>query len=1112
MKKKLVAIISVVAMLVTCMPTVAWANVNGNVCEISGKGYPNLDDALADAGDGATIKVIDDINLTSNVIIEKDVTLDLNGFTIEAGTKTIKICGGDFTIEDTSAAESGVITGTKHLIDMSIAVNGKTSSDTVTFKSGTLDGKSSQSFVVYVGSGDTFNMDGGKAIQSNGGSKVVQLYGGTACVTGGSIEGKYSGIYVANASSKVVVGEEVEGKQTEEDANKVYVCSVSNNASESTVILNSGTVGKLLGSKWSVKNTLNAWFEQDVSEKLPDGMYCVQQEGHWEVVEGELTEETAYAKIGDKLYGSIIQAANNIKNGETVTLLKDYVGSSSIKLDAYNATIDLNGHSITNNSENGFGIEIKTSYGNEEIPTGGVKITNSSDILSKIYAYTPIFVRSGDSQKTILLAVEGNIVLQTEWGDDEAIRLGTGAYMEYDDTVADLIQMGGFLSTSNDGKEYVYGSFTDAAERGKDYTATLLNDYQGKISVNKGDIKYVLDLNKKTVISWSEPAIQVNCDGASLTVKNGSMLSDGTGVEVGIPAQNAGALNNIELILEDINLSAGGTDDTDYGIVTNGTSEKIDITLKNSSISAAQIGVYYPVKSGNLNIENTNITGSTGVAVKGGTVNISGNEAEIYGTGSANPAGAIFSGVTDTGDAVYVETNYDRDVSVNIESGTFVSNNGYAVQMSDVDSKGDNKIIITGGYFSDDPSEFIPTEKKAEIVSGGDRNLYHVTDIVEEASVDIAAGDPEVKTEGMDAEEANAVKESLDKIDASGSLLAIADSNRVEMVGNTTAEDAINALKGKYNEPTDSDNLTIVVEPYLKIAVNSYNNESLSMDITAMYRLKATTAANVAGMTEENSAPIPGTEKVLNTTEPVTITVPLPDKFVTDAAEHVYVQHKGIYEYVATVASGGETGFTATFTNPHGFSTFDFTKESQTVATIDGTSYLSLQKAVNAVKDGETIVLTKDNDENVTVKKAVKFTLNKDSKNFTGKISAGSGYQLTESGGVYTVTVKQNTGGGTVTPSVTKSRVAGDDRFETAIKVADKLKSELGVVKFNNIVVANSDEFADALSATALAADKNAPILVVNKNNESTVKTYIANNLNKGGNVYQTDMKPTLQY
>ena len=92
-------------------------------------------------------------------------------------------------------------------------------------------------------------------------------------------------------------------------------------------------------------------------------------------------------------------------------------------------------------------------------------------------------------------------------------------------------------------------------------------------------------------------------------------------------------------------------------------------------------------------------------------------------------------------------------------------------------------------------------------------------------------------------------------------------------------------------------------------------------------------------------------------------------------------------------------------------------------------------------------------------------------------------------------------GGGTV-PSVTSSRVAGDDRFETAIEVADKLKSQLGVVKFNNIIVANSDEFADALSAAALAADKDAPVLLVNENNESAVKRYIADNLNKGGKVY----------
>ena len=81
-------------------------------------------------------------------------------------------------------------------------------------------------------------------------------------------------------------------------------------------------------------------------------------------------------------------------------------------------------------------------------------------------------------------------------------------------------------------------------------------------------------------------------------------------------------------------------------------------------------------------------------------------------------------------------------------------------------------------------------------------------------------------------------------------------------------------------------------------------------------------------------------------------------------------------------------------------------------------------------------------------------------------------------------------------------RVAGLNRFETAMEVADQLKEDLGVKTFKNIVVTYSDEFADSLSATALAADKDAPILVVNKNNEKSVKDYIDGNLSKNGTVY----------
>ncbi len=105
------------------------------------------------------------------------------------------------------------------------------------------------------------------------------------------------------------------------------------------------------------------------------------------------------------------------------------------------------------------------------------------------------------------------------------------------------------------------------------------------------------------------------------------------------------------------------------------------------------------------------------------------------------------------------------------------------------------------------------------------------------------------------------------------------------------------------------------------------------------------------------------------------------------------------------------------------------------------------------------------------------------------------------------VTFKSNSGGGgfgggSGSTHVTTDRIGGDDRFETAVKVAERLKSKLGVKKFDTILVADSDDFADALSAAPLASEKDAPILVVNERNEKYVKEYIDENLASGGRVY----------
>ena len=100
----------------------------------------------------------------------------------------------------------------------------------------------------------------------------------------------------------------------------------------------------------------------------------------------------------------------------------------------------------------------------------------------------------------------------------------------------------------------------------------------------------------------------------------------------------------------------------------------------------------------------------------------------------------------------------------------------------------------------------------------------------------------------------------------------------------------------------------------------------------------------------------------------------------------------------------------------------------------------------------------------------------------------------------YNVTVVTESFSGSFTADT--DRISGANRFETAVSVAEQLKKELGVSRFANVVIANSDDFADALSATALAAEKKAPILIVNKNNEEYARTYIRENMSESGTVY----------
>ena len=80
-------------------------------------------------------------------------------------------------------------------------------------------------------------------------------------------------------------------------------------------------------------------------------------------------------------------------------------------------------------------------------------------------------------------------------------------------------------------------------------------------------------------------------------------------------------------------------------------------------------------------------------------------------------------------------------------------------------------------------------------------------------------------------------------------------------------------------------------------------------------------------------------------------------------------------------------------------------------------------------------------------------------------------------------------------------RIYGQNRYDTAISVANRYKSTSGS-NFKNVIVAYGRNFPDALSGGYLAKVKNAPILLVEPSEENRIADYIGKNLASGGRVY----------
>lgn len=235
----------------------------------------------------------------------------------------------------------------------------------------------------------------------------------------------------------------------------------------------------------------------------------------------------------------------------------------------------------------------------------------------------------------------------------------------------------------------------------------LLRDYKTAGTFSSGSIKRTVDLNGHT---WTYTgtginyaAFEINYSDATLTVKNGKVISN---TLVGlIPSAMGGTIkyDNSTLIFENVEMISNGHS----GIETNGNNTNDTVTLKNSTLNVPNgYGIYFP-SSGALNIENSKITAKTmGVQVCSGSLNISGDSV-INVTGDpvekTENDGAIQDGAAVS---VVNRPGYKGLGNVTITGGTFKSAKGEALKAYTWENKTESKfgksnvISVSGGTFS----------------------------------------------------------------------------------------------------------------------------------------------------------------------------------------------------------------------------------------------------------------------------------------------------------------------------------------------------------------------------------------------------------------------------
>lgn len=601
-------------------------------------------------------------------------------------------------------------------------------------------------------------------------------------------------------------------------------------------------------------------------------------------------------------------------------------------------------------------------------------------------SYTGNIDSGAGSDITINAEVKGNMRVV----NDFSYNLGSASYITSGPSKVTLAE-GGSVS----------GTINAAAKNGNTYYSTVTNAVEE--ATNGNTIELVQDTTEDVVIP-ADKTVTLDLNGKKLTnvashtiFNNGTLTINGEGTVDNVTHGKVAVYN-----IGTVSLNGGtydrskedGTKDSNtyYTLLNHGTMTVRNVTVNNKGgYSSLFENGYFDYSKSRDGIDNPTLTIESGTftgginTVKnddGATMTINGGIFTNYAQSAfQNHNIATINGGTFNGATVYAILNCGATCS----SGDAPDQHQLTITGGNFNGKiykgGDSKdgkthydigsISISGGYFTVDPSAYCVTGKTGVPSNRTDEYVWTVGK-KSETKAEVATGEPTVDTSNVTTNNA-ADKELLEdtknalsstKVEGNGIATAAAvAANNNTVKADEAVVNKLNAVAG--NTTATAENTNIVIQTYMDMTITgvdaSSEKKTITVDIQPMYRTVATTAdvkngGEIVLKGDEskavNAVQIGNPQKLAVSGE-TTVSIQLPTGFVTDATAKIFVQHKG-YEYEATVTKDDGV-YTATFTNPHGFSPFTISMTSQAVAQIGETKYTSLQDAVNAVENNGTI-------------------------------------------------------------------------------------------------------------------------------------------------------------